>query len=212
MSATIPAYSPAEELANAISHGIGAILSVVGLICLLGLAIASQDLVRITSFAIYGASLVLLFLASTLYHAIVNQKVKQLFKLLDHCAIYLLIAGTYTPLMLITLEGTVGYIMLSVIWLIAIAGITFKIKCGSKYPIISVSTYLGMGFLSIAVIQQLYINLSTAGLTLLAVGGAIYALGVIFYIQKKVPFSHAIWHLFVLAGAACHFFMIWYHV
>ena len=207
-----PAYSVKEELANAISHGLGALMSLIGMIMLLTYSVADNDPIRITSFAIYGTSLVVLFLASTLYHSFVDEKIKTLFKLLDHCAIYLLIAGTYTPLMLITMKGPLGYGMLALVWAIAIGGIWFKLKFGHKYKKISLTTYLGMGFLSLPIISELSKSLPEGGLTLLSLGGAVYTFGVIFYVQKKIPFNHAIWHLFVLGGASCHFFMMWFYI
>ncbi|MBU2972685.1 hemolysin III family protein [Pseudoalteromonas sp. C2R02] len=208
----IATYSIKEEVANSVSHGIGALLSVAGLTLLLINAIEQQNITKIMSFSIYGSSLIILFLASTLYHAFSDEKVKQVFKLLDHCAIYLLIAGSYTPLMLVTLNGALGYVMTALIWLIALAGIIFKVKFGSRFKWLSLSTYLGMGFISLAVLPQLQSNLASEGITLLALGGLIYCLGVIFYVQKKIPFNHAIWHLFVIGGAASHFFMIYHYV
>jgi len=205
-------YSIKEEIANAISHGVGAILSVAGLTILVFYAVLAQDTTRITSFAIYGTTLVIMFLSSTLYHALMHNKSKQLFKLLDHCAIYLLIAGTYTPLMLITIQGNLGIILLSLIWGIAIAGITFKLIFGHKYKILSLITYIGMGLISLTIIHRLYQALPIDGLILLAVGGAVYLLGVVFYVYKKIPFNHAIWHLFVLAGASCHYFMMLFYI
>jgi len=205
-------YSNAEELANTISHALGVILSLIALFILILNSIDEGNLLTITSYAIYGTSLVLLFLASTLYHGSRNERLKQKFKLLDHCAIYILIAGSYTPLMLIPLKGPLGYGMLTLIWLIALAGIIFKIKFGHKHKKLSLMTYLGMGFISLAIINQLYQSLTTQALTLLAAGGLIYTLGVIFYVQKKIPFNHAIWHLFVLAGAGCHFVMMWLYL
>lgn len=201
-------YSPIEELANSISHGIGAMLSVAGLTLLVVLAALQGDITKIVSFSIYGATLVLLFLASTLYHATINARLKAIFKLFDHCAIYLLIAGTYTPLMLITLSGKLGYSLLCIIWLFAFAGIVFKIKFGNKYKVISLITYIAMGFISLLVIKQLYLALTTGGLLLLAIGGLIYTLGTIFYVKKTIPYNHAIWHIFVLLGAGCHFAMM----
>lgn len=208
----IATYSIKEEVANSVSHGIGALISVAGLTLLLINAIEQQNITKIISFSIYGSSLIILFLASTLYHAFSDEKVKQVFKLLDHCAIYLLIAGSYTPLMLVTLNGALGYAMTALIWLIALAGIIFKVKFGSRFKWLSLSTYLGMGFISLAVLPQLQSNLASEGITLLALGGLIYCLGVIFYVQKKIPFNHAIWHLFVIGGAASHFFMIYHYV
>ncbi len=226
MSIEAPAYSAKEELANTISHGLGVILSIAALVMLLSysatksaiisdsLASAPNEdvLMRIISFSIYGASLILLFLASTFYHGIANQQAKKVFKLLDHCAIYLLIAGTYTPLMLLSLHGTLGYSLMIVIWAIAIAGIIFKMKFGSKYKKISLATYIGMGFLSFTILGELYQVLPSNAVTLLALGGLVYCAGVFFYVQKKIPFNHAIWHIFVLAGATCHFLMIYWYV
>lgn len=208
----ITTYSTNEEIANSVSHGIGALLSVSGLTLLLINAINEQSLAKVISFSVYGSSLIILFLASTLYHAFCDLKIKKIFKLLDHCAIYLLIAGSYTPLMLVTLNDPLGYFMTTLIWLIALAGIIFKIKFGSRFKWLSLATYLGMGFISLAVLPQLQNNLPSEGITLLSLGGLIYCLGVIFYVQKKIPFNHAIWHLFVIGGATSHFFMIYHYV
>ena len=202
-------YSQAEEIANALSHGIGALLSVAGLTLLLVLAISADNPTRITSFAIYGTSLIVLFSASTLYHALTSAKAKRIFKLIDHCAIYLLIAGTYTPLMLITLQG---YVLLAIIWLLALIGIVFKIICKDQYKAVSLLTYLGMGFISLTVIKQLNQALPPSGMLLLASGGAIYTLGVLFYVNKNIPYNHAIWHLFVMLAAGCHFAMMLLYV
>lgn len=205
-------YDLSEEIVNAVSHGLAALLSVAGLTLLVTLAWLQNDIVKIASFAIYGASLIILFSTSTLYHALINEKAKQLFKLLDHCAIYLLIAGTYTPLMLITLADSIGFAMLSVIWVIALLGIIFKVKFGNKYKKFSLATYLGMGFISLTIIHKLNEKLAIGGLILLASGGLIYALGTIFYVRKSKHYSHAIWHIFVLAAAICHFFMMLFYV
>ncbi|AOW76666.1 hypothetical protein A3Q34_07215 [Colwellia sp. PAMC 20917] len=205
-------YSKNEEIANTLTHALGAILSVMACYMLLTAALADNSLVKIVSYAVYGASLVLLFTASTFYHAFQNPSKKKLFKLLDHCAIYLLIAGTYTPLMMVALNDQLGTIMLTVIWSMAILGVFFKMKFGHRYKKTSLITYLGMGLISITIIEQLNDKLSDQALTLLALGGIIYCLGVIFYVQKRIHFNHAIWHLFVLGGAACHFFMIYFYL
>jgi len=226
MSIKTPAYSAKEELANTISHALGLMLSIAALVMLLtysatknsatSASLASvannEALMRIISFSIYGASLILLFLASTFYHGIANQQAKKVFKLLDHCAIYLLIAGTYTPLLLLTLHGTLGYSLMVLIWTIALSGIIFKIKFGNKYKKISLTTYIGMGFISFSILGELYKVLPSSAVSLLALGGLIYCSGVFFYLQKKIPFNHAIWHLFVLGGATCHFLMIYWYV
>ncbi|PKG82435.1 hemolysin III family protein [Colwellia sp. 75C3] len=203
-------YSQSEETLNAISHAFGLILSCFAFFLLL--ENSHGDISRIVSFSIFATSGILLFLASTIYHSLTNKRAKQLFKLLDHCAIYLLIAGTYTPLFAITLAGSLGYTLLAFIWLFAIAGVLFKIKFGNKYKKISLATYLGMGFISLGILGELYENLPEQAIGLLALGGLIYSLGVFFYVKKTVPYTHAIWHLFVLGGATCHFLMIYWYV
>lgn len=221
MTIETSAYSAKEELANTISHGLGALLSIMALIMLLTYSVSNgalassasnNELMRIISFSIYGTSLILLFLASTFYHGIANQQAKKVFKLLDHCAIYLLIAGTYTPLLLLSLNGILGYSLMGLIWAIAIGGIIFKIKFGHKYKKISLTTYIGMGFISFSILGELYKVLPDTAVSLLSLGGLVYCLGVFFYVQKKIPFNHAIWHMFVLGGATCHFLMIYWYV
>jgi hemolysin III len=205
---TAAPYSYREEIANYITHGLGAVLSVLGLVVLLIHAASEGSVAKIFSYSIYGMSLVALFLASTLYHAIQKPELKHVFKILDHCAIYLLIAGTYTPLLAITLQGALGYSMLAVVWGFAALGIVFKIKFSGRFKVVSLASYLSMGFICLFFINRLYQTLSSTGFTLLVVGGLTYALGVYFYVQKKIAFNHAIWHLFVLAGAICHYFMV----
>jgi hemolysin III len=205
-------YSQNEEIANTLSHALGAILAIMACYILLAAAITEGNTEKLVSYSVYGTSLILLFCASTFYHATQNPNKKQKLKLLDHCAIYLLIAGTYTPLMIVTLNEQLGMFMLVIIWLLAILGIFFKLKFGHRYKKISLATYLGMGLISITIIKQLQENLASQGLTLLAIGGVIYCLGVFFYVQKRIIFNHAIWHLFVLGGATCHFFMIYLYL
>ncbi|MGR5321454.1 PAQR family membrane homeostasis protein TrhA [Vibrio sp. DNB22_19_1] len=206
-------YSQGEEFANAITHGIGMIFGIVGLVLLLIKAVDHQaDTLTITSMAIYGSSMIVLFLASTLYHAISYPKAKRWLKTFDHCAIYLLIAGSYTPFLLVSLRTPLAIGLMIVIWSIALAGIIMKIAFVYRFKKLSLMTYLVMGWLSLIVIYQLAINLDTGGLTLLAAGGLVYSIGVIFYVAKWVPFNHAIWHGFVLAGCVCHFFAIYYFV
>ncbi|NMP15034.1 hemolysin III family protein [Thalassotalea sp. Y01] len=208
-SNTNPAYSLAEELVNAITHGIGALLSVAALTLMIMVA---NDAVQMTSAIVYGSSMVILFLASTLYHAIAHTQIKQVLKLLDHCAIYLLIAGTYTPFMLISLKGAWGYSLLSVVWTLAIVGISFKLIFKQRFPKVSLLTYLAMGWLVVIAAPQMLANVAVGGLILLASGGAAYTLGAVFYAFRKIPFNHAIWHVFVLAGSICHFLAIYLYV
>ncbi|MDH6027649.1 PAQR family membrane homeostasis protein TrhA [Vibrio splendidus] len=206
-------YSDIEERANAITHGLGVVLGVVGLILLLIRAFDYQaDMLTVTSMAVYGSSIILLFLASTLYHSITTEKTKRLLKTLDHCAIYLLIAGSYTPFLLVGLRTPLAMGLMAVIWGIALVGIIMKIAFVYRFKRLSLFIYLAMGWLSLIVVYQLAMNIDIGGLVLLAVGGVIYSLGVIFYVAKRIPYNHAIWHLFVLAGCACHFFAIYLFV
>ena len=206
-------YSDIEERANAITHGLGVVLGVVGLILLLVRAFDYQaDMLTVASMAIYGSSIILLFLASTLYHSITTEKTKRLLKTLDHCAIYLLIAGSYTPFLLVGLRTPLAMGLMAVIWGIALVGIVMKIAFVYRFKRLSLFIYLAMGWLSLIVVYQLAMNIEMGGLVLLALGGVIYSLGVIFYVAKRIPYNHAIWHLFVLAGCACHFFAIYLYV
>ncbi|MCG6213240.1 hemolysin III family protein [Vibrio furnissii] len=211
MSST--AYSVKEEVANAISHGIGFILGIVGLVLLLVKAMDHRaDALTLASMSIYGGSMIALFLASTLYHAIPHQNAKRWLKTFDHCAIYLLIAGSYTPFLLVSLRTPLAFGLMIVIWLIALFGIIMKIAFVYRFKRLSLVTYLIMGWLSLIVIYQLALNLNVGGLTLLAAGGVVYSLGVIFYVAKRIPYNHAIWHAFVLAGCACHFLAIYLYI
>ncbi|STD28325.1 hemolysin [Edwardsiella tarda] len=213
VSAPLSSYSLAEEVANSISHGIGFILGIVGLVLLLVQASDSgADATAITSYSLYGGSMILLFLASTLYHAIPHPTAKRWLKIFDHCAIYLLIAGTYTPFLLVGLDSPLARGLMAVIWSLALAGIIFKLAFAHRFKVVSLITYLTMGWLSLIVIYQLALRLSGGGLTLLALGGIIYTLGVIFYVCKRIPYNHAIWHGFVLGGSACHFFAIYLYL
>ena len=212
-ASSVSEYSDIEERANAITHGLGVVLGVVGLILLLIRAFDYQaDMLTVASMAVYGSSIILLFLASTLYHSITTEKTKRLLKTLDHCAIYLLIAGSYTPFLLVGLRTPLAMGLMAVIWGIALVGIIMKIAFVYRFKRLSLFVYLAMGWLSLIVVYQLAMNIDIGGLVLLAVGGVIYSLGVIFYVAKRIPYNHAIWHLFVLAGCACHFFAIYLFV
>ena len=203
------AYSLAEEWLNSISHGIGFIAAIIGLIFLLYRA---DDTLTLVASAVYGATLILMFLSSTLYHATPYPKAKSWLKLFDHSAIYLLIAGTYTPLLLVSIGGVLGITMTAIIWCLAIGGIVFKLVAQHKYPKVSVITYLLMGWIAIGLIYPLYMALPGAGLWLLVGGGLCFSLGVCFYVAKKVKYTHAIWHVFVLGGCCCHYLSIYYYV
>ncbi|MBS4021897.1 MAG: hemolysin III family protein [Dethiobacter sp.] len=197
-----------EEITNAILHGIGVGLAVAALVVLVVFANISGDVWHIVSFSIYGSTLVILYLASTLYHSFPKGKVKNIFKIIDHSCVYLLIAGTYTPLTLITLRGTLGWTIFGIIWGIAFVGIIFKIIFIKKFIVLSTLMYIGMGWLIIIVIKPLIAGMSEAGLKLLLIGGILYTVGTIFYGLQRIKYNHAVWHLFVLAGSICHFFTV----
>jgi hemolysin III len=201
-------FSIGEEVFHSITHGIGSALSIAGLTLLLVLAILYGDIYQIVSFSIFGASLVILYLSSTLYHGFQEPRVKKVFKIFDHAAIYLLIAGTYTPFLLVALRGTAGWTLLFVVWFIAIIGIIFKILFIERFQVLSVITYLLMGWLCIFIFQEMLINIPTGGILWLAAGGLFYTIGVIFYALQKIPYMHAVWHFFVLGGSICHYFAV----
>lgn len=206
-------YHMKEEVANAISHGVGLLLGIVGLVLLLVKAVEHRaDLLTIASMGVYGGSIILLFLASTLYHAIAQQQIKYKLKVFDHCAIYLLIAGSYTPFLLVGLRTPLAISLMIVIWSIALLGIITKIAFMTRFKKFSLLSYLVMGWLSLVVIYQLILHLDIGGVTLLVVGGLVYSLGAIFYVAKRIPYNHAIWHIFVLAGCVCHFLAIYWYV
>ncbi len=205
-------YSLAEEIANSITHGLGALLSVAALTLLVTFAAHQADAWRVVSFSIYGTTMVLLFLASTLYHSLQHPKTKNVFKILDHCSIYLLIAGTYTPFLLVSLRGVTGWVLFAVVWTLALTGIMFKVLFGSKYKKLSIGTYILMGWLVLVASQELASSISVNGMYWLLAGGLLYTVGTVFYLWKALPFNHAIWHLFVLGGCSCHFFAVLFHV
>lgn len=204
----LPPYSLREEVANSITHGIGVLFAVVATTLMLASTIPGGVAAHIAACAIYGLSMFLVFLASTLYHAIPFPKAKARLKIFDHCAIYLLIAGTYTPFLIVSLKGQLADQMLVMIWALALVGVAFKIMFVKRFKALSIATYLGMGWLSLLVFDELADAMAEGGLWMLALGGVAYSVGVFFYVNKKIPYNHAIWHLFVLAGAVLHFVSI----
>lgn len=199
-----------EEIGNAISHGVGLGLSIAALVILIYVGVKYGDSRYVVSYSIYGSSLVILYLASTLYHSVPEGKVKDLFKIFDHSAIFLLIAGTYTPITLIALRGRLGTTLFVIVWTIAFLGIVFKVFFSKKYKKLSTMMYLLMGWLIIFAIKPLLTNLNTISTIFLVSGGIVYSLGTIFYLWKKLKFNHLIWHFFVLGGSVCHFFMMYF--
>lgn len=197
-----------EELANTLTHGFGLILSLFGLGLLIYLASIYGDIWYIVSAVIYGLSLIALYSASTFYHGATSPELKQKLQLIDHCCIYLLIAGTYTPFTLIALRGTFGNSLFLVVWAFAVIGIGIKIFLHDRIPAASVISYLVMGWIGIIAVQPLYQALGLIPIALIVVGGLVYTLGTIFYGWKSLKHHHAVWHLFVLGGSICHFLAI----
>lgn len=212
VSTNIMGYTVGEEIANSITHGIGAGLSVAGLTLLVALAAIYGDVWRVVSFSIYGSSLVLLYLASTLYHSIQHPKVKRILRIFDHSAIYLLIAGTYTPFTLVSLRGPWGWTLFGLVWGLALLGIAFKTVFIGRYEKLATAAYVLMGWLVVIAFKQMLVAIPPGGIVWVVIGGVVYTLGVLFYAWEKLPYNHAIWHLFVLGGSACHFFAILLHV
>jgi hemolysin III len=201
-----------EEIINSITHGIGLALSLAGLSVLVVFASLYGNAWHIVSSSIFGASLVLLYTFSTLYHSFQLPRIKHIFKILDHSSIYLLIAGTYTPFTLVNLRGAWGWTLFGLIWGLAIFGILFSIIFINRFKIVSTFIYLFMGWLVIIAIKPLLSNVPGGGIAWLVAGGLFYTIGVIFYALKKLPFSHAVWHVFVLGGSVCHFFAVMFYV
>jgi hemolysin III len=201
-------YTLGEEIANSITHGIGAGLSIAGLTVLVVLAALQGDVWRVVSFSIYGSTLVLLYLASTLYHSFQSPRVKRVFQIFDHSAIYLLIAGTYTPFLLVSLRGPWGWSLFAVVWGIALLGIAFKALFIHRFHVVSTLGYILMGWLGVVAIRQMLEAVPPAGLIWLAAGGVLYTIGVIFLAIRRIPYNHTIWHFFVLGGSLCHYFAV----
>lgn len=202
--ANTSAYPLGEEIANAVTHGLGVAAAIVGLTLLLTKGIPVLSGWELAAVAIYGGSLVALFLASTLYHAIPNPRAKDILKRIDHGAIYLLIAGTYTPFMTIKLHSEAAHLLLGVVWSLALAGVIFKIFFVHRFKWLSLSTYLIMGWLALFVVYELWHALDRTGFVLLLAGGLCFTIGAVFYAMKSLRYTHAIWHLWVVAGATCH--------
>ena len=204
--------SLSERLFNTITHGIGFVLSIVALVLMVVYANYNSDAWSIVGVSIFGSTLILLYMSSTLYHAFSNGRVKQIFKTLDQSFIYLLIAGTYTPVLLITLRNTLGWTVFGLVWAMAIGGITHRIFFFDKLKKLSLVSYILMGWLSLIVFKSL-LNAAPAELVVwLLIGGAFYTGGIIFYSWEKLPFNHAIWHLFVLGGSFSHFMGIYLYL
>jgi hemolysin III len=205
-------YSKAEELANRFTHGLGALLSLVGVIFLIGLAAGQRDTSRVVSACIYGGAMVTFYCLSTAYHSVQKPYTRYLFRILDHVSIYLMIAGSYTPFALVTLRGPWGWWLFGTVWGLGTVGAILKIFTTHRMPVIGPLLYIALGWIVVIAFKPLSAALAANGLALLFAGGAAYTVGVLFYLCDRLPFNHAIWHLFVLAGSACHFGAIFYYV
>ena len=205
------AQTKLEEQLNAWSHGVGAALGVAGLVLLI-VYVNSEVPYSLFGVNIYGISIITLFLASTLYHAVKGEKRKHYFRIIDHISIYLLIAGTYTPVLLILLTDSLGWTLFWIVWGIAFFGVFLKLFFTGKFEVFSTSLYLAMGWLIVFDFSNLSEALGPNGVLWLFAGGMFYTVGILFYALQRLPFNHVIWHIFVLAGAVCHYFMIFFHV
>jgi hemolysin III len=201
-------YSLGEEVANSVIHGIGIALSIAALVILVAVAVLSGDPYRLAAAIVYGVSLILEYTASTLYHAFPQPRVKHVFKVLDHCGIYLLIAGTYTPFCLVTLRGAGGWWVFALVWTLALGGIALEAFWTYRPRWLSALVYLGLGWIVVIAINPLMENLAPQGVWLLVAGGLAYTVGTIFYVLKRVRYMHAIWHVWVLAGSTLHFLAV----
>jgi len=205
-------YSPGEEIANSITHGIGIVLAIAALGFLATFSSLYGNIWHIVSVCVYGTTLILLYTASTLYHSIQHPRAKTILQTLDHAAIFLLIAGTYTPFTLVSLRGPWGWSLFGVIWGLAILGVLFQLSRLAQWRTASMVLYICMGWAVIVAIKPLIANVATGGIIFLVLGGVAYTSGILFYKQKQLKYHHAVWHLFVLAGSVLHFLAVLLYV
>jgi len=201
-----------HELANSLTHGAGLALAVAGCAVVITLAALRGNAWHITACSVYGATLVCLYAASTAYHTVSSRSVKRVMRILDHSAIYLLIAGTYTPFTLVNMRGAWGWSLFGVVWGLAVAGILFKVWFVEHFAIASTLVYLAMGWLAVIAVKPVLATVPLVGVAWLAAGGLLYTAGVAFFAWEKLPYHHAIWHVFVIGGSVCHFFAVLYYV
>ena len=209
---SVAQYSSREELAHSLTHALGAVLSVAGLVVLVVFSALYGTIWHVVSTAIFGTTLVVLYTASTLYHSARGERLKRFFRKLDHAAIFLLIAGSYTPFLLVTLRGPWGWSLFGVVWGLGLTGVLLKFWFTGRFSVISTLIYLGMGWLAMVALKPLVAALPGAGLRWLIAGGVCYTAGTAFYVWKRLPYHHAVWHLFVLAGSACHWVSVFGYV
>jgi hemolysin III len=204
-------YSIGEEIANSLTHALGIIFSITGMVVLMLSSSGSGNIWRIVSCAVFGITLILLYTASTVYHGVQESNVKSFMRNLDHSAIFLLIAGTYTPFLLVNLRGPWGWSLFGVIWGLALFGISFQTTLLRQWAGISVVLYVVMGWAVVVAVKQLLVAVAPSGMMLLLAGGLAYTSGIAFYVWHRLPFHHAVWHLFVLAGSIFHFFAVLFY-
>lgn len=205
-------YSFGEEVANSITHGLGWLLSVCGLAILVTFAAITGGALRVVTCAVFGSTLVLLYAASTLYHALPSERAKHIFRVLDHSSIFLLIAGTYTPLTLVAVGGPWGWSLFGSIWALAAIGVLLNTIAHGRWRWLSISLYVSMGWLVVIAIRPLVASVTTGVLVLIVAGGLSYTLGLVFYGWRRLPYGHAVWHLFVLAGSVLHYLAVFFAV
>lgn len=205
-------FTKREECLHAVTHGIGAVLSLIALVLLIVFSAQSGDAWKIVSVTIFGVTMLLMYLSSTIVHSLPEGKGKDLFLIFDHSSIYLFIAGTYTPLLFVHLKGTIGWVLFGIVWSIAVTGIIFKLFFVKRFIVLSTLFYIIMGWLIVFAWKPLKAVMHSHGIVLLVIGGLIYTIGAFFYMYKKIPYHHVIWHIFVLLGSVFHFFAIFYYV
>ena len=208
----LPSYSLGEEIANSVTHGAGALLAVAGLAVMAAFAALKGDAWHIVACSIFGAAMVLCYTTSALYHGIPLERAKRVLRALDHSAIFLLIAGTYTPFMLVNLRGPWGWSLFGVIWGLAVAGIVLRLVLKGRLHGLMVGLYVAMGWAVVVAARPLYEHVATGGLVLLVAGGLAYSAGVVFYKWRRLRYHHAVWHGFVMLGSALHFFAVLFYV
>jgi hemolysin III len=208
----VPRYAFGDELASSVIHGIGILLSIAGLATLVAFASLHSDARAVVACAVFGSTLILCYTASTLYHSVSGEQAKRLLRTFDHIAIFLLIAGTYTPFTLIALNGVWGWSLFGTIWALALMGSALELGMLKKYRKLAVLMYVGMGWVGMVAFKPLSEHLQTGGMVLLIAGGVAYTLGVPFYLWRKLPYHHAVWHFFVLAGSVLHYLAVLLYV
>ena len=205
-------YTKKEEVVNAITHGVGVLLSIAALVFLIIFSVQNGSPWHVVISVIYGVSMLLLYVSSTLVHSFPEGKTKDIFEIFDHSAIYIFIAGTYTPIMLLVIQGSLGWTLLGIIWGVAIIGVVFKAFYVKKFLFLSTILYIAMGWMIVIVWGPLTAAMPSAGIQLLIAGGLLYTFGAVFYVWRGFPFHHAVWHVFVLGGSVTHFFAVLFYI